>query len=283
MHEPGRTRFRFWRFRRRRVRTVAILPTLLTLANGVCGFLALLEISKGHFDRAGYLILVAMVFDALDGKVARLTRTATNFGAQMDSLCDLITFGVAPGFLVYAINYDSDPAKMLLPERVLLVVCVFYAMCALLRLARFNVETTPDDASHLSFSGLPSPAAAGTIASAVIPWNAFPDWPLIEAAANLVARGLPFVAFLLGILMVSRIRYAHLVNQLFRGYRPFVRLVELAIVVLLVVIFHEIAIFLAFAGYALTGPLLWARWRLFPKSVPAPVQAADPPQDTSFF
>jgi CDP-diacylglycerol--serine O-phosphatidyltransferase len=270
---------------------VAILPTLLTLGNGICGFLALTEIAKAlmghgshHFHWAGYFILIAMVFDALDGKVARMTRTATSFGAMMDSLCDLVTFGIAPGFLVYALNVvQKEP---MLPERVLLVGSTFYAMCALLRLARFTVETTPDDQSHQSFSGLPSPAAAGTVASAVIPWNDLTNWPLIDMIAKGVIQALPFLAFLLGILMVSRIRYAHVVNQLFRGMRPFVRLVELAIVALLIVIFHEVAIFLAFAGYVLTGPVLWARSRLFPKpaaDTPAKPASSDPEQDTSFF
>ena len=298
MHEPARGggRFRFWKkFKRRRVRAVAILPTLLTLGNGVCGFLAITEVGKGlanpgghHFHWAGYFILFAMVFDALDGKVARMTRTATSFGAQMDSLCDLVTFGIAPGFLVYGLNCSlpgrPDPV---MHDRVLLVMCVFYAMCALLRLARFTVETTPDDESHQSFSGLPSPAAAGTIASAVIPWNDMTNWPWIDWIAKGIIYALPFIAFLLGILMVSRIRYVHLVNQLFRGFRPFVRLVELAVAAVLIVIFHEVAIFLAFATYMLTGPVLWARSRIFPKPEPAAAAPAPPPsdpeQETSFF
>jgi CDP-diacylglycerol--serine O-phosphatidyltransferase len=278
------------------VRAVAILPTLLTLGNGVCGFLAITEVGKAflgqgthHFHWAGYFILFAMVFDALDGKVARMTRTATSFGAQMDSLCDLVTFGIAPAFLVYGLHVlprPNEPAA-LLPERVVLVVCVFYAMCALLRLARFTVETTPDDESHQSFSGLPSPAAAGTIASAVIPWNDMPNWPWVDWCSKGVVYALPFVAFVLGILMVSRIRYVHLVNQLFRGFRPFVRLVELAVAAVLIVIFHEVAIFLAFATYMLTGPVLWARSRMFPKPAPASAAPAPPPsdpeQETSFF
>lgn len=294
--EP-RGRFRFWKFRRRRVRYVAILPTLLTMANGVCGFLAIVESGRAlagagmeHFHWAGYFILVAMVFDALDGKVARMTRTATNFGAQMDSLCDLVTFGIAPGFLVYTLNYSADPTKSRL-QLVLLAVCAFYAMCTLLRLARFTVETSPEDEAHQDFSGLPSPAAAGVIASAVIPWNAFPDWPAMEALATAVTKALPFVAFVLGILMVSRIRYAHVVNRLFRGFRPFVRLIELAILGLLIIVFHEVAIFLAFAVYVFTGPFLWARARLFHKTTFAKVgemkgtspSSGDVEHDGSFF
>ncbi len=291
MREPGR-RFPFWKLRKRRVRYVALLPTLLTLGNGVCGFLALTETALGlidvstgakdpgkHFHWAGYLILIAMVFDALDGKVARMTRTATNFGAQMDSLCDLVTFGIAPAFLIYALNCEAPGRREpVLHERVLTVICVFYAMCALVRLARFTVETTPDDESHQHFTGLPSPAAAGVIASAVIPWQPeFAHWPVMSMIVAGVAKALPFIAFFLGILMVSRIRYVHIVNRVFRGLRPFVRLIEIAIVVILIVIFHEVAVFLAFAGYMLTGPILWARMRLFPrKQAPAPTGTRTP-------
>jgi len=105
-----------WGFRRpRRLRTIALLPTLITLGNGVCGVVAIFK--TGQFMAAGnektaqaaaWLILVAMIFDALDGFVARLTRTTSSFGAQLDSLCDLITFGVAPAFLTYAMTSASS-------------------------------------------------------------------------------------------------------------------------------------------------------------------------------
>ena len=106
------------RQRRPRVRTVAILPTLITLGNAVCGLLAVIYIAKGmgavsetaklaEFAHAAYLILIAMIFDALDGKVARMTRTASNFGTQLDSLCDFFTFGVVPAFLTYGLCHDG--------------------------------------------------------------------------------------------------------------------------------------------------------------------------------
>jgi CDP-diacylglycerol--serine O-phosphatidyltransferase len=185
---------------------------------------------------------------------------------------------VAPAFLVYALNFRIG---LRLPERVVVVVSVFYAMCALLRLARFTVETSTDDDAHMSFSGLPSPAAAGVIASAAVAWGSLEDWPLLKV---LTAGALPFVAFVLGVLMVSRIRYAHVVNQLFRGFRPFVRLVELAMVALLIVIFHEIAIFLAFAGYVVTGPALWLKSRLQGRRAAPPAAPTDEPtRDRSLF
>src|SRR3990170_3286147 len=103
----------------------------------------------------GLLVLFAIVFDWLDGYVARLARTASDFGAQLDSLCDVVSFGVAPGFLLV----KMCPRFTYLHSHAIWVIAASYAACAALRLARFNVETTDDD-EHLHFNGLPSPAAA---------------------------------------------------------------------------------------------------------------------------
>lgn len=276
-----------WSKKPRRLRHIALLPAFLTLANGVCGFIALIKTGEGltltpkspaqeaAFHMAAYLILIAMIFDALDGKVARMTRTASNFGAQLDSLCDLVTFGCAPAFLVYAICH----ATSFLPERVVEVAAILYVMCALVRLARFNVETTPDDKSHQEFAGLPSPAAAGVIAAAVIPWTAFPDW----AVSRAILKGLPVFAVCLAVLMVSRVRYVHLVNRLFRGFRPFVTLVELILVFVLLALLHEFALFLAFFGYALVGPVLWLRRRIWKKPAPETAPRPGAERDESLF
>jgi CDP-diacylglycerol--serine O-phosphatidyltransferase len=248
----------------------------------VCGVLALIHIGHGlagaanaaaqaaSYHMAAWLILIAMIFDALDGKVARMTRTASNFGAQLDSLCDLVTFGVAPAFLVFAISRGNT----FLPNRVIEAVAVLYALCALIRLARFNVETTPDETSHQEFAGLPSPAAAGVIAAAVIPWTAFPEYVFFETVSRAILKGLPVIALVLAVLMVSRIRYAHVVNRLLRGFRPFVTLVELVLVFVLVALLHEFTLFLAFFTYALVGPVGWIRRRILRK--PAPVASPAP-------
>ncbi|HEX7901612.1 MAG TPA: CDP-diacylglycerol--serine O-phosphatidyltransferase [Planctomycetota bacterium] len=265
--EPGRR----WPFRRstrpRQIRTVALLPTLITLGNGVCGVAAIFRIGMGlgendpkYFYAAAWLILAAMIFDALDGFVARLTKTTSGFGAQLDSLCDLVTFGVAPGFLVFAVSRQTLHIGASHPwDRPVQAVCVLYAMCALIRLARFTVETTPDESSHREFAGLPSPAAAGVVASAVLPVKVFPE------IAPFITQALPGLALAAGILMVSRVRYSHVINRLLRGRRPFVTLIEIALVAVLAVIFREFAFFLAFFLYAATGPLLWLKRRLFRK------------------
>ncbi|MBI3855729.1 MAG: CDP-diacylglycerol--serine O-phosphatidyltransferase [Planctomycetes bacterium] len=270
-----------WGFRRpRRLRTVALLPTLITLGNGVCGTVAIFKIgqymatgNEKTAQAAAWLILVAMVFDALDGFVARLTRTASNFGAMLDSLCDLITFGVAPAFLTYAMTRNDVNDYWARPVQ---AVCVLYAMCALIRLARFTVETAPDESAHREFAGLPSPAAAGVMASAVLPAVQL-DW-----APNLVKvihAALPGLALATGILMVSRVKYANVVNRVLRGRRPFIALIELALVIALFFLFREFAFFIAFFGYAVTGPLFWLKKRIFRKAVtpgaPAPEERHD--------
>jgi CDP-diacylglycerol--serine O-phosphatidyltransferase len=263
-----------WGFRRpRRLRTIALLPTLITLGNGVCGVVAIFKtgqyMANGNeraAQGAAWLILAGMIFDALDGFVARLTRTASSFGAQLDSLCDLVTFGVAPGFLTYAMTRTDVMDNLW--ARPVQGVCVLYAMCALIRLARFTVETTPDESAHREFAGLPSPAAAGVMAAAVLPTVA-----LDQLAPNLVKvlhAGLPGLALATGILMVSRVKYAHVVNRLLKGKRPFITLVEIALVIALFYVFREFAFFIAFFGYAVTGPLFWVKKHLFRRPVVAP-------------
>ncbi|HLY73126.1 MAG TPA: CDP-diacylglycerol--serine O-phosphatidyltransferase [Planctomycetota bacterium] len=274
-----------WSFRRpRRLRTIALLPTLITLGNGVCGVVAIFK--TGQFmavgnektaQAAAWLILVAMVFDALDGFVARLTRTASSFGAQLDSLCDLVTFGVAPAFLTYALTRNTVSDFWARPVQ---AVCVLYAMCALIRLARFTVETTPDESAHREFVGLPSPAAAGVLASAVLPAVALYNWA--PSMANVIPNALPGLALGTGILMVSRVKFAHVVNRVLKGKRPFITLVELALVIALFSVFREFAFFIAFFGYALTGPLLWLKKYLFRRPVTHSAPVPEERQDNLF-
>lgn len=268
--EPSRR----WPLRRpRRLRSIALLPSLITLGNGVCGVVAIFYIGLGldtepnrdrFFTQAAWLILLAMVFDALDGMVARMTRTASNFGAQLDSLCDLITFGVAPAFLTFAVSRKLVQGEIW--ERPVLAVCVLYSMCAIIRLARFTVETAPDESAHREFAGLPSPAAAGVIAASVLPWKLAQEFTW---ASDAIPGALPGLALATGILMVSRIRYLHIVNRLLRGNRPFVTLVELGLVGVLLFIFKEFAFFLAFFAYAVAGPMGWVKTRVIRKPAPA--------------
>jgi CDP-diacylglycerol--serine O-phosphatidyltransferase len=269
---------------------VAILPTLITLGNAICGLFAIIFVAKGmgltgteatgEFEKAAYLILVAMIFDALDGKVARMTRTASNFGTQLDSLCDFLSFGVVPAFLTYGLCHEGG-----FGYRVVAVVSAFYMCLAGTRLARFNIETGTDEKFHREFTGLPTPAAAGVVATIVIPWAAIEGmWPAVISVSNFLTASLPIIIFVLGILMVSRVPYPHFLNKLMRGPRPFVTFVEIAVIVLLAVIFHQFALFLGFMGYAIIGPILWARSRLLRRGAPsAKGTTAEPPAGDSLF
>jgi len=250
------------------VKKIAVIPTLLTLANAVCGFAAIAYASKIELDKAetlvffsisGWLIFAAMLFDALDGYVARLSRVSSRFGAELDSLCDGISFGLAPAFLLMRMGPGWEPRPFL--HQALAGIAALYMVCAILRLARFNVETTVDPASSKRFRGLPSPGAAGCVASLAIMRGELPNmagrWPdldigtLQQGLELWVTIGALFVA----LLMVSRIPYPHLTKQMLRGRRHFSHLVEVIVVAFVIFLFRELALVLIFWIYGLGIPL----------------------------
>jgi CDP-diacylglycerol--serine O-phosphatidyltransferase len=275
------------------LKKIAIIPTLLTLGNAVCGLAAIACAAKiggsgspldgaPYFAWSGWLIVGAMIFDALDGYVARLSKSASDFGLQLDSLCDAISFGAAPAFLLLRLGPGWQPVPRL--HQALAVIAALYLVCAILRLARFNIETTapakkvslpvrlegqppvPAEAnSQKRFRGLPSPGAAGCIASLAIlrssdqfqRWFAY-DPELIRNALEIWAT---LGALIVALLMVSRIPYPHLTKQILRGRRPFRHVVQVIIAVCVIVLIWELALVLLFWLYALAMPLryLWAR------------------------
>jgi len=235
-------------------RKIAALPAMVTLGNLVCGFQAIRLAAQGRFEMAAWLVLLGMVFDALDGKVARLTKGASEFGAELDSLADVVTFGVAPAFIVAVMSKDLGLAH----QRLVGLSCLVYVVCTALRLARFNVETTTDDESHQFFKGLPSPAAAGQVASLVILHH-----HIAEASKFfLIPRILPTIAFFSGVLMVSNIRYPHMVSLLFGEKRSFSDFVYLVIALLLLGFSAEYTLAGAFTLFTLTGVFRALRHRL---------------------
>jgi CDP-diacylglycerol---serine O-phosphatidyltransferase len=266
----------------RPIRTIAALPTLLTLGNLVCGFFAIVVASRvgkpvpdpddatmllhigsdAHDVMVGScLIFVAMVFDSLDGYVARLARITSDFGAQLDSLCDLVTFGVAPGFLLV----KMCPEFAYMQSKAVWVIAAAYAACAALRLARFNVETSDED-EHTHFSGLPSPAAAAAIAGFGIMFYTLrqPDNSLryaaeIDTALQFV---LPFFGALLALLMVSRIRYPHVANQLFRGQKSFAHVVAVVFALVAVMVIRGYSVPIICCAFVFYGPihLVWQKF-----------------------
>ncbi len=271
----AKTRDRLLRLRKRLVNRVAILPTLLTLGNLCSGFGAIVYASRGQTEQAGWMIFLAMLFDALDGKVARITKAATTFGGELDSLCDVVSFGVAPAFI--ALTLMSTPTPVI-PSKFLWLVCALYAACAALRLARFNVENAPDDQAHQSFTGLPSPAAAGVVTSTVLCYLSLLGDGEAASSAHMFPRCLPYVVLLAGLMMVSRVSYSHVVNRLFRGRRPFTTLVEIVLVGVLIALRPEGTLFVAFITYFLAGPIrhAWGALHAKPAELPAPPAVANP-------
>jgi CDP-diacylglycerol--serine O-phosphatidyltransferase len=265
-------RLRFPR-RPRHANRIAVLPAVFTLANAVCGFAAIIyaarigpgdlyaegavyERALRSLSTAGWLIFLGMAFDALDGRIARLSKSTSRFGAELDSLCDAISFGAAPAYLLLKLGpNDSHPILY----KVLFVAAIAYVLCTILRLARFNIETTEEESSHRFFRGLPSPAAAGCIASVAtmrhdleIFYRGLIDFHVFDDVIRVV---LPFLVIGLALLMVSTIQYPHLVNQMLRGRRAFNHLVQLVVVFILAVTFQELSLALAFWLFAGLGPI----------------------------
>ncbi len=263
------------------IRRGVFLPNLITMGNGVCGFAALIKILKiqvvagptgalefDHpklFATAAWLILLGMLFDVFDGKLARLSGRTSDLGAQLDSLCDLTTFGLAPAALVIRLSMVYNP----LWGYFAWFFSLAYFLGALLRLARFNAENEHDDSAHLCFKGLPSPAAAGCVASLVIFYQYIIDFndrkliwltqfmsqEAIQAAFSWIPYALPPLALFLGYTMVSsRLKYVHVASRIFRR-QSFEFLVSLIFGALLACLFREIALVVVFIGYLVYTPL----------------------------
>jgi len=277
------------RVRKRRLRNVTILPSLVTLLNGVCGFaaIALTGTAEASFAQAGYLIILAMLADMLDGRLARISHSTSSFGGQLDSLCDMISFGVAPAFLMLKILQARlamvAPVYPLLAaflQRFVWLAAAAYIICAAIRLARFNVENVEDESAHMSFMGLPSPAAAGVVTSIIIfhqealPQFLTMDTSLYNICEDAILTALPLVCLAVAVLMVSRIRYPHVLNQYLRGKKPFRHFIRVLLILGLIVWSRQAAMVIMFCGFAALGFGKWAYRRLqtrfAPQHQPAP-------------
>lgn len=252
-----------------------MVANLITVGNAVCGFIAITLMAGGaaagapppQIKHAAWLILFGMVFDVLDGRVARSTGTTSELGAQLDTLADLTTFGVAPALLAFRLHQTSDVRYV--GTWALWCFCIAYFLGAVLRLARFTVENSDDESAHLCFKGLPSPGAAGVIASAAILYFYLVDfkhaelqwkWVLpwkdqIQNAAQAIPLALPYVAGLLGYTMVSnRLRYVHVAGHLL-SRRSFDMFAYVIFGLLVVIVFPELALPLIFFGYLASAPV----------------------------
>ena len=273
------------------MRRIHLLPNLLTLANAFCGLLALMKgIDALAFsgaegpdfysklETACWLVFLGMLLDAVDGKVARMVGGASSFGAQLDSFSDMITFGVAPAVLVKVLIEHEGPlyASWGNPwdnPRIHFVAAATFSVMAMLRLARFNLETEPDEAAHKTFSGLPSPGAAGSVCATMLMYLSLRNPAIERSDGSLTPLGailrlfpqidknpslfafLPILALLLpclGLLMVSRVRYVHMFSAL-TGRGQFVTLVSVVFAAICLFVAPVLAVFVVFNGYVILG------------------------------
>jgi len=221
-----------------RRRGIYVLPNLFTTAALFCGFFAIVQAMQGGFEQAAVAIFIAMVLDGLDGRVARLTRTQSAFGAEYDSLSDMVSFGVAPALVMYVWALKDM-------GRLGWIAAFIYCVGAALRLARFN--TTLEVVDKRYFQGLPSPAAAALVAGFV--------WVVIDSgmAGTDVSWLAAVITVFAGVTMVSNIRYYSFKDINLRKSVPFMVVAAIALVFALMALKPEVTLFGFFVVYALSG------------------------------
>ncbi|MEO0651255.1 MAG: CDP-alcohol phosphatidyltransferase family protein [Planctomycetota bacterium] len=285
------------------MRSIYLLPNLITLANAFCGLLALAKaidalayaptdeaIFYAKMETACLLVFLGMVFDTLDGFVARVTRTSSSFGAQLDSYADALTFGVTPALLAKVL-IEHEGALTGLPgnPRVHFLAAAAFALMAILRLVRFNLEG--DENHDDRFAGLPSPGAAGAVAATIwlylvlrrpeletadgtptpfgrmMGWMEGVDWtPFLDFVPSMLVGLLP----VLGLLMVSRVPYGHFGQFLLRGRGSFISLVGIVFGAFAFFLAPVPALFVGFNLFVLAGPCgLFRRRGLREEEAPA--------------
>lgn len=217
---------------------IYLLPNTVTLFGMFCGFYAILISFKGQYVYSAWAILIALIFDGLDGWVARVTHSATKFGIELDSLSDLVAFGIAPAVLIY--SWGLVPFG-----RLGWGAAFFFVICGALRLARYNVQMASTESK--AFVGMPIPGAATVIASLVLFHTKVWGEP---AGKNYLILFLPFM---LAVLMVSTLRY-HGIKELSSKKRtPFWLLVAVVVALVLILMYPEIVIFVFSLTYMLWG------------------------------
>ena len=238
---------------------IYILPSLFTCGNMAFGFLSILASINGAFTKAAWLLILAIACDILDGRIARMTKTTSKFGVELDSLSDLVSFGVAPAILMYQLVLNTM-------GKTGIAIAVLFVLSSALRLAKFNVKTDEGKTSDF-FMGLPTPASAGLIISFVLSYElfilgpgeglSFKTIPLLMKTMPTFFKMMPLIMILLTFLMVSNVPYSAFKN--FRLSKPKAFQFLVLIIVFLVVVFTypQNTFFIIFALYALSGIVLY--------------------------
>jgi CDP-diacylglycerol--serine O-phosphatidyltransferase len=225
-------------------RVVVVVPSLFTLFNLFFGIWSMVLATRGEFYKAGWYIVFAGILDTLDGRLARLSNTGSKFGAELDSLVDVVSFGVAPAFLMYMLEFGhAGQAEW--------IFCYFYVMAVAIRLARFNVLQAGRP-KHV-FIGLPSPAAGITLAT----YYPFTQSDLYQNALRTLPwhHLLQLLMILLAMLMVSNVRYATMPRASARSLRGVLGLVIVLIVVIFGILEHDVFFFPLGIAYMAYGVL----------------------------
>lgn len=229
-------------------RGVYLLPNLFTTGALFCGFYAVIAAMRGDFESAPIAIFFALVFDGLDGRIARLTNTASKFGAEYDSLSDMVSFGVAPALVMFSWAL-GDLGKFGWSA------AFIYVACAALRLARFNTQTDTSDGHY--FTGLASPAAACIIASTV--WVCHDLGWVGQALPEEVAVLVAILTAVIGLLMVANIPYYSFKTLDLHGRVPFAVILIIVLIFGLVTVDPPSVFLIGFLAYAVSGPVLLVR------------------------
>lgn len=251
-------------------RGIYIIPSIFTIGNILCGFYAVINSAKGYqappdqaaglFDNAARAIGFAVLLDGLDGRIARMTKTTSEFGVELDSIADVITFGIAPAVMAYTWGYGSAPGM----ERLAWGISFFFLICGALRLARFNVMARaprfflPGNTPKLDkryFVGLPIPPAAGLLA-AIIHFIPQPLSSYDDEQARLYSWALLTGMTLLAVLMVSKVRYTSFKDIGPKSNKPFVTLPLLSLLVAGIWFYSQWVLLLIALTYVSHGPLM---------------------------
>jgi CDP-diacylglycerol--serine O-phosphatidyltransferase len=249
-------------------RSLSIIPSLFTVGNIFCGYYAIISTLRGNWDYAAILIGVGYVLDGLDGRIARLTKTVSDFGVQLDSIADVITFGVAPALLAFSWGFgasegiDGSVAKHV--HQLGSLASFAFVVCGALRLARFNLQTKkpPETSSKRYFVGLPIPAAAGMLAAVV---HFFKTPTLLIGSALLWS----FLILLLAFLMISTVRYHSFKEFDVKKARPSLALFGTAMLISLIYLYSEtmlLAMMTIYVSSGLIGNLVQTVRRFLPSS-----------------
>jgi len=234
-------------------RSVLAVPSLFTVGNMACGFLSILAAMHGNFYRAGWFIFFAMLLDGVDGRIARMLNAETEFGVEMDSLADIISFCAAPAFLMYFMVLSKYAF-------VGMAIAFVFLLCGALRLARFNAMAHAGTGSKKHFSGLPVPAAAGILAAFAVSYSIFMEsgggqnMPYVNAVLPHIYNLMAFIVVGLGVLMVSNIPYAAFKGKSEERKKMRVSFIILAaFLVYLLIRYPQNVVFIVFSLYVLAG------------------------------